>query len=142
MDMDTIHPHARDVYIPYFTGATKKIWTFTRLLTYDKLVRKILKHQEMDLNQWHVRMTMRVPSFYEDMNNNEFEPIQSQTFQMSSILMYQGLRIIQTFEDDENDEDADAYYDISSASDNDNDDNDEEDDISTPVNPLSSTIVN
>ncbi|KAI5659005.1 hypothetical protein M9H77_27798 [Catharanthus roseus] len=45
-------------------------------------------------------------------------------------------------EDDTDDDDAGADYDISSASDEDNGDNDEEDDISAPLNPLSSTAVN
>ncbi|KAI5648979.1 hypothetical protein M9H77_34984 [Catharanthus roseus] len=44
--------------------------------------------------------------------------------------------------DDENDDDADTDYDISSAFDDDNSANNEEDDISTPLNPLSSTAVN
>ncbi|KAI5676605.1 hypothetical protein M9H77_07555 [Catharanthus roseus] len=45
-------------------------------------------------------------------------------------------------EDDEDDDDADEDYDISSESDNNNKPNDKEDYISTPVNPLSYTIVN
>ncbi|KAI5675404.1 hypothetical protein M9H77_06354 [Catharanthus roseus] len=45
-------------------------------------------------------------------------------------------------EDDEDDEDADEDYNVPSESDYDNNTNDKEDDISTPVNPLSSTIVN
>ncbi|KAI5662186.1 hypothetical protein M9H77_21509 [Catharanthus roseus] len=45
-------------------------------------------------------------------------------------------------EDDEDDDNADEDYNVSSASDDDNNDNYEEDDISTLVNPLSSTIVN
>ncbi|KAI5668286.1 hypothetical protein M9H77_18139 [Catharanthus roseus] len=45
-------------------------------------------------------------------------------------------------EDDDDNDDTDEDYVVSSESNNDNDNNDEEDDISTPVNPLSSTIVN
>ncbi|KAI5671480.1 hypothetical protein M9H77_11844 [Catharanthus roseus] len=45
-------------------------------------------------------------------------------------------------EDDEDDDDVDVDYDISSAYIDDNGDNSEEDDIRTPLNPLSSTIVN
>ncbi|KAI5681528.1 hypothetical protein M9H77_02756 [Catharanthus roseus] len=45
-------------------------------------------------------------------------------------------------DDDDDDDNADEDYDESSESDNDNNTNDEEDDISTPVNPLSSTTVN
>ncbi|KAI5668287.1 hypothetical protein M9H77_18140 [Catharanthus roseus] len=63
-----IMEHARDAYGPYFTGTTKKTWTFTRMVTHNELVRKILKHQGMDPNLWRVRMTMRVPSFYEVSN--------------------------------------------------------------------------
>ncbi|KAI5683312.1 hypothetical protein M9H77_04540 [Catharanthus roseus] len=61
--MDATHPvrvvlfwdseHARYVFGPYFTGAAKKTWIFTRIVTHDELVRKIFKHREMDLNQWH-----------------------------------------------------------------------------------------
>ncbi|KAI5642208.1 hypothetical protein M9H77_00176 [Catharanthus roseus] len=45
-------------------------------------------------------------------------------------------------EDDDDDDDADEDYDVSSEYDHDNNPNDEEDDISTPVNLLSSTTVN
>ncbi|KAI5671462.1 hypothetical protein M9H77_11826 [Catharanthus roseus] len=72
--------YARDAYGPYFTGAVKKTWTFTRMVTHDQLVRKILKHQGMDPNLWRVLTTMRVPLLYEEyqmfnitlysMNNN------------------------------------------------------------------------
>ncbi|KAI5648260.1 hypothetical protein M9H77_34265 [Catharanthus roseus] len=44
--------HARDEYSPYFTSAAKKTWTFTRIVTHDELVRKILKHRGMDPNLW------------------------------------------------------------------------------------------
>ncbi|KAI5682500.1 hypothetical protein M9H77_03728 [Catharanthus roseus] len=72
------------------------------MATHDELVRKILKYQGIDPNLWQVRMMIRVPSFYEDINNDdemhyvwtirpnisneaihllvELEPIQSQTF--------------------------------------------------------------
>ncbi|KAI5670978.1 hypothetical protein M9H77_11342 [Catharanthus roseus] len=45
-------------------------------------------------------------------------------------------------EDDKDNDDTDEDYDVSSESDDDNNPNDEEDDISTPVNALSSTKVN
>ncbi|KAI5675875.1 hypothetical protein M9H77_06825 [Catharanthus roseus] len=45
-------------------------------------------------------------------------------------------------EDDDDNDDANENYDVSSESNDNNDDNDEGDDISTPVNPLSSTTVN
>ncbi|KAI5652798.1 hypothetical protein M9H77_29985 [Catharanthus roseus] len=48
---------------------------------------------------------------------------------------------INTLEDDDDNDDTDENYEESSESDNDNDDNDEEDDISTPVNPLSTTVI-
>ncbi|KAI5676869.1 hypothetical protein M9H77_07819 [Catharanthus roseus] len=45
-------------------------------------------------------------------------------------------------EDDDDNDDAYEDYDVSSESDDDNNPNDEQDDISTLVNPLSSTAVN
>ncbi|KAI5674252.1 hypothetical protein M9H77_14616 [Catharanthus roseus] len=58
---------ARDAYGPYFTGVVRKSWTLptTRMISHDKLVRKILKYRVMDPNLWNVRMTMEVPSYYE-----------------------------------------------------------------------------
>ncbi|KAI5682970.1 hypothetical protein M9H77_04198 [Catharanthus roseus] len=56
----------QETRMPYFTGAATKTWTFTQMVTHDELIRKILKHQGMDPNLWQVRMTMRVPSFYEE----------------------------------------------------------------------------
>ncbi|KAI5656550.1 hypothetical protein M9H77_25343 [Catharanthus roseus] len=32
-----ISEHARDAFGPYFTGASKKTWTFTRMVTHDQL---------------------------------------------------------------------------------------------------------
>ncbi|KAI5677211.1 hypothetical protein M9H77_08161 [Catharanthus roseus] len=74
--MDTTHAikvvlfwdseYASYTYDLYFTREAKKTWTFTRMVTHDQLVRKILKHRGMDPNFWHIRMTMRVPSFYEE----------------------------------------------------------------------------
>ncbi|KAI5682656.1 hypothetical protein M9H77_03884 [Catharanthus roseus] len=57
----------RDAYSPYFTGVVRKSWTLltNRMISHDELVRKILKYRDMDLNLWNVRMTMRVPSYYE-----------------------------------------------------------------------------
>ncbi|KAI5659002.1 hypothetical protein M9H77_27795 [Catharanthus roseus] len=52
--------HARDTYCPYFTRVVKKTWTFTRMITHDELVRKILKHRGMDPNLW--RMVFDEPS--------------------------------------------------------------------------------
>ncbi|KAI5654388.1 hypothetical protein M9H77_31575 [Catharanthus roseus] len=76
MNIDATHPVrvvlfwdseiARDAYGPYFTRLVKKSWTFNRMVTHAELVRKILKHQDMDPNLWSIRMTMRVPSFYEE----------------------------------------------------------------------------
>ncbi|KAI5663182.1 hypothetical protein M9H77_22505 [Catharanthus roseus] len=74
---------ARDAYGPYFTGTVRKTWTLptNRFISHTKLVRKILKYRDMDPNIWNVRMTMRVPSYYEvhrlfyfnlySMNNDE-----------------------------------------------------------------------
>ncbi|KAI5683478.1 hypothetical protein M9H77_04706 [Catharanthus roseus] len=58
---------ARDAYGPYFTGVVRKSWTLptTRIISHNELVRKILKYRDMDPNLWIVRMTMRVPSYYE-----------------------------------------------------------------------------
>ncbi|KAI5656994.1 hypothetical protein M9H77_25787 [Catharanthus roseus] len=96
---------ARDAYGLYFTGFVKKSWTFNRMVIHAKLVRKILKHREIDPNIWSIRMTMKVSSFYEYMNNDnemrylwtirpniakegihvlvEFIPIQPQTVSIS-----------------------------------------------------------
>ncbi|KAI5664823.1 hypothetical protein M9H77_24146 [Catharanthus roseus] len=45
----------------------RKSWTLptTRMISHNELVRKILKYRDMDPNLWIVRMTMRVPSYYE-----------------------------------------------------------------------------
>ncbi|KAI5659126.1 hypothetical protein M9H77_27919 [Catharanthus roseus] len=58
---------ARDAYGPYFTRTIRKSWTLpmNRIISYAELVKKILKYQDMDPNLWNVRMTMKVPSFYE-----------------------------------------------------------------------------
>ncbi|KAI5676420.1 hypothetical protein M9H77_07370 [Catharanthus roseus] len=91
--MEAIHPVrvmlfwdseiARDAYGPYFTGVMGKSWTLptTQMISHNELVRKILKYRDMDPNLWIVRMTMRVPSYYEvyqmfyfnlySMNNDE-----------------------------------------------------------------------
>ncbi|KAI5667908.1 hypothetical protein M9H77_17761 [Catharanthus roseus] len=111
----------------------------------------------MDPNQWHVRMTMRVPSFYE-----EYQMFNFTLYSMNSDdemcylwptrpdISNEGIHILKKmvfdeplmlYPDVEEDDDANADYDVSSAYEN-NDDNDGEDDISTPVNPLSSTIMN
>ncbi|KAI5673091.1 hypothetical protein M9H77_13455 [Catharanthus roseus] len=58
---------ARDAYGPYFTGVVRKSWTLpmNRMIPHDQLVKKILKYRDMDPNLWNVRMTIRVPSYYE-----------------------------------------------------------------------------
>ncbi|KAI5656790.1 hypothetical protein M9H77_25583 [Catharanthus roseus] len=58
---------ARDAYSPYFTGTIRKSRTLptNRIISHAKLVKLFLKYQDMDLNLWNVRMTMRVPSYYE-----------------------------------------------------------------------------
>ncbi|KAI5669345.1 hypothetical protein M9H77_19198 [Catharanthus roseus] len=168
MNMDATHPirvvlfwdseHARDAYGPYFTGAAKKTWTFTRIVTHDELVRKILKHQGMDRNLWQVRMTMRVPSFYEEYqmfnftlhsvsNGDEMHYLWTINPNLSKEVIHmvsdEPLMLYPSVEEDNDDNDnADKDYIVSSQSDDNNNDNDEEDDISTPVNPLSSTTVN
>ncbi|KAI5673236.1 hypothetical protein M9H77_13600 [Catharanthus roseus] len=102
--MDATHPVrvvlfwdseiARDAYGLYFTGLVQKTWTFYQMVSHAELIRKILKYRDIDPNQWSVRMTMRVPSFYEEnimfyftlysMNNDnemllvEFIPLQRQ----------------------------------------------------------------
>ncbi|KAI5654306.1 hypothetical protein M9H77_31493 [Catharanthus roseus] len=141
--MDTTHPirvvlfwnleHARDMYSPYFTEKAKKTWIFTRMVTHDQLVRKILKHQGMDPNFWHVYLWTVRPDISKDRIHVlvEFELIQSQTFsEMVSdkpSMLYPNVE-----EDDEEDDSAYEEYDVSSESDNDNNPNDEEYDISTP----------
>ncbi|KAI5672752.1 hypothetical protein M9H77_13116 [Catharanthus roseus] len=73
----------------------------------------------------------------------EFKPIQSQIFsnvQHTHISIQEDhSNVCQHVMEDDN---ADIDYDVSSASNEDNGDNDEEDNISTPLNPLSSTAVN
>ncbi|KAI5673217.1 hypothetical protein M9H77_13581 [Catharanthus roseus] len=73
----------RDAYGSYFAGVVQKSWTFstTRMTSHHELVWKILKYRDMDPNLWIVRVTMRVPSYYEvhrmfyfnlySMNNDE-----------------------------------------------------------------------
>ncbi|KAI5656337.1 hypothetical protein M9H77_25130 [Catharanthus roseus] len=168
MNMDATHlvkvvlfwdsEHVRDVCGPYFTGAAKKTWTFTRMVTYDELVRKILKHQGMDPNIWWIRMSMRVPSFYEkyqmfnftlyNMNNDdEMRYLWTITPNISKeeihmvfdepSMLYPDIE-----EDDDDNDDTDEDYDVSSESDDESNLDDEEDDISTPVTSLFSSIVN
>ncbi|KAI5664585.1 hypothetical protein M9H77_23908 [Catharanthus roseus] len=159
--------HARGAFGHYFTGAAKNTWTFTRMVTHVQLVRKIFKHQGMDPNQWHVQMTMRVPNISREdiLILVEFELVQSQAIldvQHTHVLVHmdhsnvrqRDTAITQMVsdepsmlypdiqEDDEDDDDNYADYNISSASDDDNGDNDNEDDIGTPLNPLSSTVMN
>ncbi|KAI5649571.1 hypothetical protein M9H77_35576 [Catharanthus roseus] len=162
--MDTTHPirvvlfwdskHARDAYGPYFTRAAKRTWTFTLMVTHDELVRKILKHQEMDPSFWRVRIIMRVPDISKEGIHVlvEFELIQLQIFsevQHTHVSTdedhpnsHQHVTAITHMENDEDDDDVDEDCDVSSESDNDNNPNDKEDDISTLLNALSSTIVN
>ncbi|KAI5671472.1 hypothetical protein M9H77_11836 [Catharanthus roseus] len=58
---------ARDAYGPYFTGVVWKSWTLptNQMISHNELVRKILKYRDMNPNLWIVRMTLRVPSYYE-----------------------------------------------------------------------------
>ncbi|KAI5668029.1 hypothetical protein M9H77_17882 [Catharanthus roseus] len=135
--MEEIHPVrvmlfwnseiARDAYGPYFTRVVRKSWTLptTRMISYNKLVRKILKYRDMDLNLWIVRMTMRVPSYY------EVHPVT----QMAS--------------DDDDDEvdKSDEDDAISSQSESDDDNDPEEGELQTllnpvnPVNPVTENVV-
>ncbi|KAI5667660.1 hypothetical protein M9H77_17513 [Catharanthus roseus] len=74
---------ARDAYGPYFTGTIQKSWTLptNRIISRAELVKKILKYRDIDHNLSNVRITMRVPSYYEvhrmfyfnlySMNNDE-----------------------------------------------------------------------
>ncbi|KAI5662428.1 hypothetical protein M9H77_21751 [Catharanthus roseus] len=74
---------ARDAYGPYFTGTIRKSWILptNRIISHAELVKKISKYRDMDPDLWNVRMTMRVPSYYEvhrmfyfnlySMNNDE-----------------------------------------------------------------------
>ncbi|KAI5673222.1 hypothetical protein M9H77_13586 [Catharanthus roseus] len=64
--MDATHPVRGDAYGSYFTGLVQKTWTFNRRVSHAELVRKILKHRDMDPNFWSIQITMRVPSFYEE----------------------------------------------------------------------------
>ncbi|KAI5670629.1 hypothetical protein M9H77_10993 [Catharanthus roseus] len=143
MNMDATHPvrvvlfwdseHSRDAYGPYFTGAAKKIWTFTRIVTHDELVRKILKHRGMDPNFWRVRMTMKVSSFYEEYQMFNFTLYSVNSDDEIRYLWIIRLNISEEgiHEDDDDNDNADKEYDVSSESDDDNNPDDEEVDIST-----------
>ncbi|KAI5656827.1 hypothetical protein M9H77_25620 [Catharanthus roseus] len=148
--MDATHPiivvlfwdseHERYVYDPYFTGTTKKKWTFTLMVAHDQLVRKIFKHRGTDPNQWHAFLDVQhtqVSTQKDHTNVHQHVTTITQMISDEPSIFYPDVE-----EDDEDDDDADADYDVSSVSDLDNGDNDEEDDISTPLNPLSSTTVN
>ncbi|KAI5654710.1 hypothetical protein M9H77_31897 [Catharanthus roseus] len=58
---------AKDAYGHYFTETIRKSWTLptNRIISHLDLVKKILKYRDMDPNLWNVRMTMRVPTYYE-----------------------------------------------------------------------------
>ncbi|KAI5666115.1 hypothetical protein M9H77_15968 [Catharanthus roseus] len=167
--MDVTHPirvvlfwdseHARDAYGPYFVRSTKKSWTFNQIITHDELVRKILKHLGMNRNLWRVRMTIRVPSFYTkyqmynftqySMNNDDemcylwtITPnIENEEIHIVSDEPSMLYRSVNEDDDDDNDHSNEDYA-ISSKSDDDHDSDNEEDNITTPVNPNISTIVN
>ncbi|KAI5652536.1 hypothetical protein M9H77_29723 [Catharanthus roseus] len=72
---------ARNAYGPYFTGVVRRILPTNRMISHNELVSKILKYRDMDPNLYIVRMTMRMPSYYEvhcmfyfniySMNNDE-----------------------------------------------------------------------
>ncbi|KAI5677315.1 hypothetical protein M9H77_08265 [Catharanthus roseus] len=138
--------HARDAYGPYFIGVAKKTWTFTQMVIHDQLIRKILKHQGMDLNLWRVRITMRIFSDVQHTHvstNKDHSNIRQHVTAITQIVSDKpSILYIDIEEDDEDDDNANEDYDVLSASDDNNDDNDEEDDINTPVNPLSSTTMN
>ncbi|KAI5647866.1 hypothetical protein M9H77_33871 [Catharanthus roseus] len=168
--MDATHPvrvilfwnseHFRDAYDPYFTGAQIKTWTFTRIVTHNELVRKILKHRGMDPNPWRVQMTMRVPSFYEEYQmfnftlysmNNDDEMHYLWTIRPN--ISKEGIHILVEFEPIQaqpisemvSNEPLMLCLDVEEdGDDNDNADEDYDvsNDISTPVNPLFSTAVN
>ncbi|KAI5649770.1 hypothetical protein M9H77_35775 [Catharanthus roseus] len=160
MNMDATHPirvvlfwdleHAKDAYGPYFTGAAKKTWTFTRMVTYDELVRKILKHRGMDPNLWRIRMTMRVPSFYEEYQmfnftlysmNNDDEMRYIWTIRLD--ISKEGIHVLVEFEPIQSQifsEVQHTHYQLmritkhSSTYDDDNDDADEDSDVSSESN--------
>ncbi|KAI5650837.1 hypothetical protein M9H77_36842 [Catharanthus roseus] len=80
MNMDITHPvrvvlfcdseHARDAFGPYFTGATKKTWTFTQMVTHDQLVRKSFEHRRMDPNQWrNTRLVQAIQNKHQNMTS-------------------------------------------------------------------------
>ncbi|KAI5672368.1 hypothetical protein M9H77_12732 [Catharanthus roseus] len=65
---------ARDTYGRYFIGVLQKGWTLptNRMISHAELVSKILKYGDMDQNLWSVRMTMKVPSYYENHHMSYF----------------------------------------------------------------------
>ncbi|KAI5661920.1 hypothetical protein M9H77_21243 [Catharanthus roseus] len=173
--METIHPVrvmliwdseiARDTYGPYFTRVVRKSWTFpmTRMILHNKLVRKILKYRDMDPNLWIVRMTMRVPSYYETIPPHhakerihifvEFEQIQLHsipiTHDRNTTNMAEHITAVTqmvsdelsmlytTVNNDDNEVDESDRDDaVSSQSKSDDDNDPEEGELQTPINPV------
>ncbi|KAI5683324.1 hypothetical protein M9H77_04552 [Catharanthus roseus] len=96
MNMYATHPirvvlfwdseHARDAFSHYFTGATKKTWTFTLMVTHDQL----------DPNQWHFiqnkhRMTLKfISKLTSHLVANDLEILVSNVIQEVQVLLQTG----------------------------------------------------
>ncbi|KAI5683503.1 hypothetical protein M9H77_04731 [Catharanthus roseus] len=137
---------SRDAYGPYFTGVVRKNWTFptTQMISHDELVRKILKYRDMDPNIWNVRMTMRVPSYYEvhptnipithDRNTTTLPEHITALTQMVSDEPSMLYSIVNNDDDEVDGSDGDDAVFSQSESDDDNDS--KEGEFQTPLNPI------
>ncbi|KAI5680498.1 hypothetical protein M9H77_01725 [Catharanthus roseus] len=154
--MDATHPIrvvlfwdseiARDAYGFYFAGLVKKSWTFNRMVTHAELVRKISKHREMDLNLWSVRKKMRMPSFYEGMNDNKTRYL----WTIRPNIAKEGIHMVYdepsmlyptVDEDDDENDHSDEDYPVSSESQDEDNTDVKEEDIQTTLNSVNSNIV-
>ncbi|KAI5673567.1 hypothetical protein M9H77_13931 [Catharanthus roseus] len=117
---------ARDAHGPYFTRVVRKSCTLpmTRMISHNELVRKISKYRDMDSNLWNVRMTMRVPSYYE-------VHLVTQMVSDEPSMLY---TIVNNDDDEVDGSDGDDA--VSSQSKSDNDNAPKEGEFQTPLNPV------
>ncbi|KAI5672783.1 hypothetical protein M9H77_13147 [Catharanthus roseus] len=142
--METIHPIrvmlfwdfeiARDAYGPYFTGVLWKSWTLptTRMISHNKLVRKILKYRDMDPNLW-ITQHHSIPITHSRNTTNMTEHITAVTQMVSD-----GPSMLYTTvnnDDDEVDE-SDGDDAVSSQYESHDDNDQEEGELQTLINPI------
>ncbi|KAI5654735.1 hypothetical protein M9H77_31922 [Catharanthus roseus] len=130
---------AKDAYGPYFTGTIRKSWTLptNRMILHDELIRKILKYRDMDPNLWNVRMTMRVPSYYE---------VHQHIMAVTQMVSDEPSMLYSTVNNDDDEFDgSDGDDDVSSQSESDDDNDPKEGEFQTalnPINPVNSVTEN